>query len=448
MTITGELAERIAATRFSDLPLQVVAAAKDVCLDSIGVTLAGAVEARAVADRVKAYVRSLGGDPRCSVITGGFQTSPLNAAFANGVMAHVLDYEPMMYPLTHPTSPVLPPLLALAEAEGHSGADVLTALVVGFEIQALLRRAGHGMALYRLHPPGVVGPFGAAAACARLLELTPQQICWALGIAGSRAGGLTANTGTMTKSTHPANAGRMGLEAALLARLGWTAHEDVLDTGGFAELYFGQYDFAPLRHYGDPWFLHTPGVMIKCFPSQSYTHHAIDAAIELRQRYQPDPEAIERVEIESTRRSVVDRPRPRDGLEGKFSIQYVTAVALLDGHVTMDSFTDARRFAPDVEALLPRVRLTPRAEISDDILAMHATVTVTMRDGRIYTVRCDRPRGMWGRPLSRADLVAKFQDCAKRALSLDHLAHVRRLVETLDEQPDVSKLMGILRDGG
>jgi aconitate decarboxylase len=425
---------------------QVIAAAKDVCRDCIGVMLAGGVEHSGVAERIKVYTRSLGGEPQCSVVTGGFRTNPLNAAFANGVMAHVLDYEPMMYPLTHPTSPVLPPLLALAEAEGHSGAAVLMALIVGFEVQALLRRVGLGMELYRFHPPGIVGPFGAAAACARLLGLSPQQTAWALGIAGSRASGLTANTGTMTKSTHPAHAGRMGLEAAVLARLGWTAHEDVLDAGRFAAYYFGTYDFAPLRGYGNPWFLHTPGVMIKKFPSQTYTHRAIDAALELRRRYELDPGSIERVEIESTNRSVVDRPRPRDGLEGKFSIQYATAVALLDGQVTIDSFSDARRFAPDVEALLPRVTFIPRREISDDVLAMYSVVTVTTRDGRTLSVRCDRARGMWGAPLTREEMVAKFTDCASRALPPDGVARALELIDTLDQQPDVRALMALLRE--
>ncbi len=446
-SVTGRLAGHVVATRFEALPTEVVAAAKAVCCDAIGVMLAGGAEESGVADRIKRHVRALSPSGPCSVVTGGFRTDALSAAFANGVLAHVLDYEPMMVPLTHPTSPVLPPLLALAEWQGFSGRCVLEAFVAGFETQAVLRRAGHAQDLYRFHPPGVVGPLGAAAACANLLGLSPHQTCWALGIAGSWAGGLTANTGTMTKATHPANAGRLGLEAALLARLDWTAHEDILDAGRFAEFFFGEYDFGALYDYGNPWFLATPGVAFKRYPSQTYTHRAIEAALELRERLGPDRLAIDVVEIETTDGPVVDRRIPKDGLDGKFSVQYTVVVALLDGEVGIDSFTDERRFAPDVAALLPRVRVSFRAEIPSEILETHTLVRVRLADGRSETARCDTPRGYWGRPLPPEERAAKFRDCAARSLTDAAACKVFELVNTMDELGGVGELMDVLRTG-
>ena len=281
--------------------------------------LAGTLEqpARIIAD----YVREMGGNPRCSVYGQDFSTSPVMAAFANGVAGHVLDYEVMWHPPTHPTSPTLPPILALAEMSDLSGKDVIAALVVGFEVQGRINLAAVGAGLRGFHPPGLVGIMGSAAASARLLGLDSQNTRMALAIAASRTGALSANVGTMTKSTHCGHAARMGLESALLAARGFTGNEGIIEhPTGYGRVLFGDgFDMeAVTRDFGNPYRLVDPGVAIKKHPSQYGTHRGIDAALELREVHDIQPHRIVKVKVEAPVMPYVDRSAPRTGLEGKF----------------------------------------------------------------------------------------------------------------------------------
>ena len=448
MGTTEVLARHVVETTFEALPPEVVRAAKDVILDGVGVTLAGSREEppRLAAE----YVREEGAAPRCSVFGQGFKTSPTLAAFVNGIACHVLDYEPMWHPATHATSPTLPPVLALAEARHLSGRDVITALAVGFEVQGRLRLGAFPVERVErggFHPPGMVGPLGAAAAGAKLLGLDVQRTRWALGLAASRAGAVMANVGTMTKSSHCGNAGRLGLEAALLAARGFTASEEAIEApGGWAHAFYREgFDFAAAEAFGRPWRMVDPGLATKKHPSQYGTHRGIDAALELRQRYGLDPADIAAVRIVGPVMSYINRPFPRTGLEGKFSYQYTVAAALLDGQVTIDTFRDARRFAPDMEALLPRVELHLDPAIPANFEEMWVEVAVRTRDGRTLTARCERPRGIWGNPLTPEERLAKFRQTAGVVLSPPQVERVIQLIEGLDALGDLEELLALLR---
>jgi 2-methylcitrate dehydratase PrpD len=202
MGLTATLAARIAATRYEDLSAASVAAARRLVLDGIAVAVAGTHE-----DAIRilaAHQRALGGTPEATAIGFGFRTDPVRAAALNGAAMHVLDFEPMWSPATHALSTTLPVALALGEASGLAGREILTALVKGIEIQGRLREASGQFTPEQLqfHPPGLVGPMGAAVAAAHLLELDAPRLQHALGIAASRAGSVFSNAGTMTKSTH------------------------------------------------------------------------------------------------------------------------------------------------------------------------------------------------------------------------------------------------------
>ena len=221
MDATAALARFIAATEYESLPPAAVAAAKTAILDGVANMAAGS--AQELADIIGRYTRDLGGAPHCSVVGWGYRTNAPAAAFANGVFGHCLDYEIQGFPPTHGTSSCLPAALALAEQHNASGRRVIAAYALGWEVQGRLRAAAAAATTPAYHPPGLVGPLGGAAAAAKTLGLDAGQTQMALGIAASRTGGLTANTGTMVKSTHPGNAARMGAEAAILAALGYTA---------------------------------------------------------------------------------------------------------------------------------------------------------------------------------------------------------------------------------
>jgi aconitate decarboxylase len=359
----------------------------------------------------------------------------------------------MWHPATHATSPTLPAILGLAEMRDSSGKDAIRALAVAFEVQGRLRLGGHPaerIGRRGFHPPGMVGPLGAAAAGSVLLGLDVRHTRWALGIAASRSAALAANIGSMTKSSHCGNAGRMGLEAALLAARGFTANEDVIEApAGWAQVFHGEhFDFAAAEAFGRPWRMVDPGLATKKHPSQYGTHRGIDAALELRQKHALHPADIAAVKIRGPVMQYVNRPFPKAGLEGKFSFQYTVAAALLDGAVGIDTFRDSRRFAPDMEAMLPKVEVEMDPAIPANFEEMWMEITVATRDGRTLSARCDRPRGIWGNPLTREERLTKFRNTAGVLLPAPQVEQAQALIEKLETLPTLRGLIAVLRGEG
>ncbi len=188
-----------------------------------------------------------------------------------------------------------------------------------------------------------------------------------------------------------------------------------------------------------------PGVGFKKHPSNYFTHRPIDAALMLRKRHGIRADEITRVEVMFPRFDYINRPQPQTGLDGKFSVQYTTAVALLDGEITVDSFDNARRFAPDVAALLPKIALTFDDAIPNDFDLMHIDMTVILAGGRVLKQRVDKLSGWIGSPLTREQRMKKFHACARRVLAPDQAERIVELVENLEQLQDVGELMGLLR---
>ena len=439
MSATRTLAEFIADTKFENLPSPVVEAAKIAILDGVANMVAGSVQE--LADIIGRYVRDAGGAPQASVVGWGYRTNPPAAAFANGVFGHCLDYEIQGFPPTHGTSSCLPSALALAEQHHVAGERVITAYVLGWEIQGRLRAASAPATRPGYHPPGLVGPLGGAAASAKTLGLDAGQTLMALGIAASRTGGLTANTGTMVKSTHPGNAARMGAEAGILAGMGYTASDEALESpvGFAAALFGGEFDWdTATGGLGESWRLVDPGFDIKRFPAQVYMQNAIEAALNLREQNGLDPADIEQVTIHRRGRGH-SGPTPRSGLDGKFSVEYCAAAALLDGHVGIDTFTDARRFSPDMEEMLGRMRVEPEGPESGATLA-----TAALKDGRTVRAECAAFSGSAANPMSREQRLAKVRDCFRRALSETDTERALEMLENFENLDDTAQLMDVL----
>ena len=439
MSQTRTLAQFIADTEYDNLPSAVVEAAKTAILDGVANVVAGSVQE--LADIIGRYVRDAGGSPQSSVVGWGYKTNPPAAAFANGVFGHCLDYEIQGFPPTHGTSSCLPAALALAELHHVPGSRVITAYVLGWEIQGRLRAASAPATAPGYHPPGLVGPLGGAAAAAKTVGLDADQTLMALGIAASRTGGLTANTGTMVKSTHPGNAARMGAEAAILAGMGYTASDEVLESpvGYAAAIFGGEFDWdVATGGLGASWRLVDPGFDIKRFPAQVYMQNAIEAALNLREQNGVDPNDIERVTIRRRGRGH-SGPVPRSGLDGKFSVEYCAAAALLDGHVGIDTFTDARRFSSDMEAMLGRISVEPEGPESGATLA-----TAVLKDGTAVSAECSAFTGSARNPMSREQLLAKARDCFRRGLSEADTERVLEMLENLESLDDVGQLMAVL----
>ncbi len=421
---------------YADLGADCIARVKRAIKDGLAVAVAGADQAPV---RIAAaHVADYGARPQSSVWGHAFKTSPTYAALVNGMATHVLDFEPMWSPPTHSVSPTVPVAFALAEADGCSGRQIVTAVAKGLEIQGRMQYAGNQYVPEDLpfHPPGVSGVVGAVVTAGHLLKLNTDQLRCAIGIAGSRMGTLLANIGSMTKSTHCGNAGASGLDAALLARRGFTANKDVFEAHkGIIEAYYARgFDTKKFLAYGKPYRVVDPGHAIKLFPSQYATHFAITAGLDMHAKI-GKAHNIRRVDIKGPVMNYIDRPAPVSGLDGKFSLQYTAAAALLDGSVKIDTFTDQRRFRADMVALLKKTQLTQDAAIPNDLHDMRIELTVTMADGVIHHGVCKGPKGTWGMPpLRDEDHLVKLKDCFSRALSplqmdeaLTSLDHLERL---------------------
>ena len=285
------------------------------------------------------------------------------------------------------------------------------------------------------------GPLGGAAASAKVLGLDPHQTQIALGIAASRTGGLTANTGTMCKSTHPGNAARMGAEAGMLAAAGFTASDQILEAPrGYAEALFnGNMDWDVVTQgLGDPFRLVDPGFDIKRFPAQRGMQDPIEAVLNLGERYELQADMVDELILQTSGRGH-SGSLPRTGLDGKFSVEYCAATALLDGRVVIDSFTDQRRFAPDMEETLRKTRVQTDGPESGPVKA-----TAKLKDGRTVSDECQTFTGSAGNPMSREQRLAKVWDCIGRVLGDRDGGRMLALVEDLENVPDISALMAIL----
>lgn len=447
-TFTEALIDKVLCVRFSLLPPQAINIAKQVVLDGLAVMLAGSTEPLGVGRIAIEYVKEMGGAAQSSVISGGFKTSMLNAAFANGTMAHALDFDNTSYPLNHPTSPTLPAILAIAEHFALGGKQIIESLVAAFEVQGRVHLAATGLSDGSgFHKPGTIGLFGAVTAASRMLDLDRDQTLMAFGIAGSRAGSISINNGSMTKSSHAGHAARMGVECGLLAKKGWTANPDVFGPGGFFDTFLDGRAAPQLmvEGFGEPFRMIDPGVGFKKYPSNYFTHRPIDAALVLRQDTLFRAVDIQQVEVVFPRFEYVNRPQPKTGLDGKFSVQYTTAVALLDGKVTIDSFTNERRFAQDVEALLSKTKLLFDDTIPKDFDKMYAVVKVLLKNGQILSQKVDRLSGWVGYPLTVAQRRQKFTTCARRVLKTDSVTRVIELVNDLERLTNLDEIMDIVR---
>jgi aconitate decarboxylase len=204
-----------------------------------------------------------------------------------------------------------------------------------------------------------------------------------------------------------------------------------------------------LDKFGAPWRMVDPGVAFKRYPAKYSIHRAIEAAIELACTHDLRSDDIDSVEIVYPPTKLIDRPQPRSGLDGKFSLQYGTAAGLLDRAVGISTFTDARRFAADMEDLLKRISVRVDASIPEDFPSAWSTVRVHTHDGAVLEQRCDVLKGMAGSPLSRKERLTKFRDCASDLLSDQSIAQIIARVDNLaDGRSGIRSLMNMLRRAG
>ena len=430
---TARLAGFALGLALADVPETVRASARAAMLDGLACAIAGRDER--VTRELRAFALEQGSHPRATLWGTGERVSPALAALVNGTAAHALDFDDVSWAMNgHPTVPLLPAAFAVAEASGRSGADLLRAYVVGFEVEARLGQA-LGKPHYERgwHATATLGVFGAAAASGVLLGLDAGALRRAFGIAASRASGTRGNFGTDAKPLHAGLASRGGLEAAELAARGVTAREDALEMEmGLADLYGGKVPFE-LPRLDAGFALETPGVELKPYPSCRFTHRAIDAVLCLRAKYSGrELRAIE-CWSDPLGLKILIYDEPRTGLEAKFSLQYCVAVSWLDGWPGLGAFADARAGAADVQALLRRVVVREAPGATDEVELVFADGSRVRESVRIA-------RGNPQNPLTDAERLAKVKLCLEPALGAERARELVRAFESLEDVRDVREL--------
>ncbi|RWJ58211.1 MmgE/PrpD family protein [Mesorhizobium sp.] len=418
-------------------------------MDCLACVIAGATEpvTRIVLDRI--VNASLAGGT-ATIFGHSVRSSPLGAALANGVMAHACDFDDVSDPMCgHPTAPALPAILAAGELAECSGRDVILAYAAAIEVMGKLGRAA-GFELYKSgwHATAALGVFGAAAGASKILGLDEEHTATAIAIAASRVAGIRANIGTMVKPMHCGFAARDGLEAALLAAAGATASSDGLGgSNGFLDTYVPQRNRSVdvVSLLGNPFDIRSPGIVFKKYPSCLDTHSAIDAILELRDRHDIQPENVKQVRCLLAPGVGGDLAyhAPQEPIEGKFSMEFCSAVALVRGRVTLAEFSQDVVDDPEVRRLIGLSKLDFDSELTNPdprSFCASARVEVSLMDGRVLKNTVNHMRGHPQNPMTDHEFVSKFKDCAYAVLSASQIARVLTLIEDLEHLSDMRLL--------
>ncbi len=458
MGATEKFARFTVETGYDDIPRDVIEKSKRTALDCLAAAMAGCAEPGS--RTITSYVKRLGGPPQASVFGAGLRTSAADAALANGSIAHALDYDDGGMKVGHPSVMVLPAVLSLGEHLGSSGQETLAAYILGLEVQGKIAlNTDFKLMESSLNSQSWYGSVGAATACAKLLRLDERKTRMALGIAANLACGLSANQGSTAGPMGAGNACRNGVVAALMAQEGLTANLDIIEAkNGFCYALAGPgcYDAERMvRGMGNPFYIESPGIGLKKYPSCYHTHRALDAVFQLMEEHGLSNEYIKEVEVGTSERAlrVLAFSEPATPYQAKFSMHYCIAAAIVDHRVTLDTFTLQKLEDPrivearkKVHLFFPDIPIWPGlADVGPETRFVGNPVTIRTRDDLSYSARVDILRGDPALPLTDDELLTKYRDCASNGLRPENIERSAGLVLELEKLTDIGTLMAILR---
>jgi 2-methylcitrate dehydratase PrpD len=452
--LSRAIADHVANTPFSALPAATVHATKRALMDGMGVMLA----ASGSSAEAEPFIALAEAEPGPSRILGrGVRAAPAAAAFANGALAHALDYEDAFDAApTHPNASLIPAALAVAEARGGvSGEELIGAVAIGCDLVCRL-----GLSLRRTmeeggwYPPPILGAFGASAAAARLLRLTPREVTDAFSLLlcqVSCPGEIKYSADTVIRAVREAFPARAAVVSAQLAARGVRGFDAPLEgKGGFYRLYVdGAYDLADLLDgLGQHFWIER--LSFKPWPACRGTHGYIEAISALKREHRIGGDDVAEIRLEGgeVQRMLFEpeqqKKRPATAIDAKFSLPFTAALALVRGGVGLDDFDETARHDPALLAVAGRVGYAQRPGWGRD-RAASAAVELVLRDGRSLSAELDVPLGHPDRPLSDDQLRAKFVDCAGRAAVPIAPAAAEALADSLMRLEDSTELGSVLR---
>lgn len=451
-TLTQVLAEFVVKTKFEDLPQSVVAQAKECILDTVGCSLGGAEFPEITG--VIAELSKVDTQQDCKIWGCDNRTSLLTAALVNGATAHAVEMDDVhKTSKTHTGAVVIPAAVTLADYLHTSGKDLITAVVMGYEVGY---RIGTGInaSAHRLqgwHATGVCCTFAAAAAAGKLFNLTQEQMVSALGMAGTQSAGLWALTmdGATCKKLYMGKAAQSGILSAILAKGGMTGPAYVIEAedGGLFKAASSNYSFkAVTEELGTRWdILKADRKPYACCRS---AQPPIDAVLQIKNEYGIVAEQVAAVRVETYDIAVkqcFNTKAPKNVVEAQLCTPYTVAVALLYGSAAPKQFTEEFVQKAEVLALAQKVDVFETAEFTDRYPQnWGCKLILTTTDGRVIEKTILNAKGDSANPLSGADLVAKFKGLAAGVLIEEVQKKVIDAVMTLESKEDVSDLVSLL----
>jgi 2-methylcitrate dehydratase PrpD len=454
-TLAERLADKICSFKAADMTSKSIALSRMAIIDTIAVSLAGIPEPCCQILMQTPGVADAPGP--CLIFGTDRRTSALDAALVNGVAAHALDYDDVNQAQSgHHSAPLVAPLFALAEMRHATGQQMMAAYIIGVETEIRLARTMNAANFHHYdkgwHATATMGVFGVAAAASHMLGLDRVRTAKALALAASFASGIKSNFGTMTKPMHVGQCARNGLFAAFAAERGFESNPGALEhKQGFLNVYNGPGLYDPERmfeNWGAPWEIESDDNGLKQFACCGSTHPAISMMLKLVKEEGIKAEQAKSIEILAHRRRLphTNNPWPNSPLEAKFSIQYATARALVDGAVRIADFEGEAYADPRVTKLLHLTKAGPHPDMPDDSPNQFgAEVIVTTHDGRRLSRRVEQMVCRGGaNAMSTEEMWEKFEDCGHRALPADMLAPLFERLETLETADDMAKVTALL----
>ena len=426
---------------------------KAAILGVLGTGLAGAQTSAAA--RVREFVLSMDSTPVAQLWGRPERAGLPLAALANGVAAHLMDWDDLSESAqAHLSVAIVPAALALAEHLELAGRALVDAYVVGFEVAACLGRAMNPFLVENgWHATGVLGSIAATAAACRVIGNDANTTGMALGIAVSSASSLLINTSTETQALHAGFAARAGVEAALLAKAGVGASQEAISgrfglAGVYAEI--GEERLATeLARLGTVRDLEITGINLKAYPCCASAHRPVEAVLDLAGTYGVTWDNVDRIwcRISQLAHRKLHHSEPTSPLQAKVHLPYCIAAALEDRGLEEGSFSEERIHSTSFQDRMRRVQVTvhpdqrerrpPDAEFAD--------VTLFLRDGQELTALVQRPQGAHDRPLGVARVRAKFRAGAQATLGGAQADACIAAVEALDELDNVRDVVRLLR---
>jgi len=443
--LSKQLADFICHVNYANLSEKTVQMTELAFLDWLGSAVAGGQ--KEPAQKCFRVIRALGGVPQATLPATGEKTSCINAALANGVSSHIIELDDVhKASILHAGAAVIPAALAVAEMTGAGGRQLITAIVVGYEIAIRVGESVTPSHYYFWHTTGTCGTFGAAAAAGKLLGLNPEQMVWALGNAGTQAAGLWEflADGAMSKHLHPGKAAQNGVLAALMAREDFTGASRILEgEKGFCRATAPRFDLNKITDGLGQSTYKIEENSFKIHSSCRHTHPAVDVTLDLVKRYGIRFAEVKDIAVGAykTALDITDNHQPANLYAAKFSLPFCVVLALKAGHCNPDDFSEENLFDLEIRGLMPKVTLN----LDPQLNALHperwpATVKITTRSGQVYEGRTDYPRGDPENPVTVSELAEKFKTLV---MDIWGETKVKRVIETilaLDKVEQITQL--------